>query len=55
MLKNKALRNGKIAGEKIQKIKIAKKLLKKGTEIEEISDITDLTIEEIEKIKESIK
>ena len=55
MPNKRELKNGKIAGEKAKGIKIAKKLLKKGIEIEEISDITDLTIEEIEKIKESLK
>ena len=59
MLKNKALRNGKIAGkkegERLQKIKIAKSLIQMGLSIEQISQATKLTAKEIQKIKESLK
>ncbi len=42
---------GKIEG----KIEIAKKMLKKGSSVEDIAEITELSVQEIEKLKEEIK
>jgi predicted transposase/invertase (TIGR01784 family) len=43
---------GLTAGIKQNQIKIAKKLLKKGTKLEEIIELTDLTKDEIISIKD---
>ncbi len=47
----KEFEKGKIEGERLKLIEIAKRMLKKGSSIEDVLEITELSIEEIEKIK----
>jgi predicted transposase/invertase (TIGR01784 family) len=51
----KGKEEGKIEGEKQKTVKIAKKMLKKGSSIEDVLEITELSIEEIEKIKKEME
>ena len=44
-------KEGKKAGREQERIKIAKKALKKGTPIEFIAELTGLSIEEIEELE----
>ncbi len=46
---------GKSIGLKEEKIRIAKKMIKKGNSLEDIIDITELSKKEIEEIKKDIK
>ena len=47
----KGIKQGLAQGINKEKIEIAKKLLKKGTPIEEIIELTELTEEEIKNLK----
>ncbi len=49
-----AKEEGKIEGKLEGKIEIAKKMLKKGSSVEDVAEMTELSIDEIEKIKEEI-
>lgn len=49
-IRKEALKIGKKAGREQERIKIAKKALKKGTPIEFIAELTGLSIEEIEEL-----
>ena len=49
--KNEGIAIGKIEGKKEGKLEIAKKMLKKETDIELIKEFTGLTEEEINKVK----
>jgi predicted transposase/invertase (TIGR01784 family) len=51
LIARRGYENGLKSGSKKEKIKIAKKMLKEGSELEFIQKITDLTKEEIEKLK----
>ncbi len=53
--KEEGIKEGKKEGLKEGKIEIAKKMLKKGSSVEDVAEMTELSIDEIEKIKKEMK
>ena len=46
---------GEIHGKKIRNLEIAKKMLLKGTRLEDIAELTDLSLSEVENLSNELK